>query len=98
MAAAGFVDTDLGSFDGIGDFHGETEVHPRASLVASARTFGAQCRTVWSVHPRRAPEPEVDRGLHPCLDRHGWLDVAAIIALFARRVVGWSMKTDMTAP
>ncbi len=28
----------------------------------------------------------------------GWLYVAAVIDLFSRRVVGWSMKADMTAP
>ena len=27
----------------------------------------------------------------------GWLYVAAVIDLFSRRVVGWSMKADMTA-
>lgn len=27
----------------------------------------------------------------------GWLYVAAVIALFSRRVVGWSMKAEMTA-
>ena len=27
----------------------------------------------------------------------GWLYVAAVIGLFSRRVVGWSMKADMTA-
>jgi putative transposase len=28
----------------------------------------------------------------------GWLYVAAVIDLFSRRVVGWSMKAEMTAP
>ena len=27
----------------------------------------------------------------------GWLYVAAVIDLFSRRVVGWSMQTEMTA-
>jgi putative transposase len=27
----------------------------------------------------------------------GWLYVAAVIDLFSRRVVGWSMKAEMTA-
>ena len=27
----------------------------------------------------------------------GWLSVAAVIDLFSRRVVGWAMKTEMTA-
>ena len=27
----------------------------------------------------------------------GWLNVAAVIDLFSRRVVGWSMKAEMTA-
>jgi putative transposase len=27
----------------------------------------------------------------------GWLYVAAVIALFSRRVVGWAMKAEMTA-
>ena len=29
--------------------------------------------------------------------RQGWLYVAAVIDLFSHRVVGWSMKTEMTA-
>src|SRR6188768_3276334 len=40
----------------------------------------------------------MDRRLHLCLDRaEGWLYVAAVIDLFSRRVVGWSMSAGMTA-
>ena len=28
----------------------------------------------------------------------GWLYVATVIDLFSRRVVGWSMKAEMTTP
>ena len=46
----------------------------------------------------RAAEPEVDRRLHLHLDRReGWLYVSAVIDLFSRRVVGWSMSAGMTA-
>jgi putative transposase len=30
-------------------------------------------------------------------DRHSWLYVAAVVDLFSRRVVGWSMSAAMTA-
>ena len=38
----------------------------------------------------------MDRRLHLCVDG-GWLYVAAVIDLFSRRVVGWSMSAGMTA-
>lgn len=41
----------------------------------------------------RAAEPEVDRRLHLSLDDR----LAAVIDLFSRRVVGWSMSATMTA-
>ncbi|GAB4065389.1 hypothetical protein GCM10028812_08770 [Ancylobacter sonchi] len=37
-------------------------------------------------------------GLHLHLAIEGWLYVAAVIDPFSRRVVGWAMKTEMTAP
>ena len=36
-------------------------------------------------------------GLHVHLDDEGWLYVAAVLDLFSRRVVGWSMSSQMTA-
>ena len=39
----------------------------------------------------------MERRLHLYLDGRGWLYVAAVIDLFSRRVVGWSMKTEMNA-
>jgi putative transposase len=45
----------------------------------------------------REAKPEVDRRLHLHLDRRGLLYVSAVIDLFSRRVVGWSMSAGMTA-
>lgn len=39
----------------------------------------------------------MDCRLHLHLDGGGWLYVSAVIDLFSRRVVGWSMSTGMTA-
>ena len=40
----------------------------------------------------------MDCRLHLCVETaEGWLYVAAIIDLFSRRVVGWSMNAEMTA-
>ena len=39
----------------------------------------------------------MDRRLHLHLDGEGWLYVSAVIDLFSRRVVGWSMSASMTA-
>ena len=39
----------------------------------------------------------MDCRLHLCVDAEGWLYVAAVIDLFSRRVVGWSMNAAMTA-
>src|SRR5205814_2921144 len=39
----------------------------------------------------------MDRGLHYIWTAEGWLYVAAVIDLFSRRVVGWSMSASMTA-
>jgi transposase InsO family protein len=45
----------------------------------------------------RAAELEVDRRLHYIWTAEGWLYVSAVIDLFSRRVVGWSMSASMTA-
>src|SRR5439155_1829434 len=42
-------------------------------------------------------QPQMDCGLHICWTAEGWLYVAAVIGVFARRVVGWSMSAAMTA-
>jgi putative transposase len=39
----------------------------------------------------------MDCRLHLCLDRGALLYVAAVVDLFSRRVVGWSMNAAMTA-
>src|SRR3954447_10014569 len=45
----------------------------------------------------RAPEPEVDADFTYIWTAEGWLYVSAVIDLFSRRVVGWSMSASMTA-
>ena len=42
-------------------------------------------------------QPQMDCRLHPCLKSRGLAHVAAVIDLFSRRVVGWSMKPEMSA-
>ena len=75
----------------------------RASFKASDRTYGAR--------PASATAPNVlDRQFTASRPNQrwiadftyvwtaeGWLYVAAVIDLFSRRVVGWSMKAEMTA-
>jgi putative transposase len=39
----------------------------------------------------------VDRRLHLHLDGQGWLYVAAVVDLYSRRVVGWSLSASMAA-
>ena len=44
------------------------------------------------------PNPQMDCRFHVCLDGRGLaLPCAAVIDLFSRRVVGWSMKAEMSA-
>src|SRR3954465_15620678 len=52
-----------------------------------------------STAPFQAPAPnrKMDRRLTYVWTAEGWLYVAAVIDLFSRRVVGWSMKAEMTA-
>src|SRR5207244_4066589 len=61
----------------------------RTSFADSDRTYGA--RRVW--HDLLAAG--VECGLH-AIERQGWLYVAAVLDLFSRRVVGWSMSAAMT--
>src|SRR6476620_1264337 len=42
-------------------------------------------------------QPQMGGGLHLHLDGRGWLYLAAVLDLFSRRVVGWSMSAAMTA-
>lgn len=52
------------------------------------------------VHVRFCEGPKVKllRPTHPYIwTVEGWLYVAAVTDLFSRRVVGWSMKAEMTA-
>jgi putative transposase len=39
----------------------------------------------------------MDCRLQQCLTAEGWLYVAAVVDLFSRRVVGWSMNAAMTS-
>ena len=48
--------------------------------------------------PSPGCEPQMGRGLHTYIwTAEGWLYVAAVVDLFSRRVVGWSMSAAMTA-
>ena len=70
---------------------------------------GAACRPTWGSGSRAPSHPTLPaaalkpplptaNGLHLCLAAEGWLFVVAVIDLFSRRMVGWSMSAGMIAP
>jgi len=56
----------------------------RRAVCAERRTYGSGRRSANAL-------------LTPFWTAEGWLYVAAVLDLFSRRVVGWSMKEAMTA-
>jgi hypothetical protein len=77
--------------------------------VCGPRAHDDQIRSVrpeWTRVSHRKPppclrslcsQPQMDCGLHICLDGRRLAVLAAVIDLFSRRVVGWSMSAAMTA-
>jgi transposase InsO family protein len=73
---------------------------PAASLAEGRwHTFdsGHRAERARSTVHRRPAEPQIDRRLHIRLDSRGLALRSAVIDLFSRRVVGWSMKAEMNA-
>jgi len=83
-----------------------------AASPQSAPRDGVDCRPIWCERQVAAVAPNVlDRSFEApapnrkwiadvhtmCGTVEGWLYVAAVVDLFSRRVVGWSMNAAMTA-